>query len=109
VQRRSVCAEVYGPRNKKEAFQPRIVPKTEEQRERIAEKLKSCFIFNALDKKDLEIVIDAIEEKKVSKDETVIAQGDTGNELYIVDSGTLSCSKKSVKPKYNTLGVRTRV
>lgn len=108
AQRMSVSAEVYGPRNKKEAFQPRVIHKSEDQKELITEKLKNCFIFNALDKNDLEIVINAIEEKKFAKDETVITQGDEGNELYIVDTGTLSCTRKLVKCFFDVLVFRSR-
>lgn len=106
--RKSVSAEVYGAWNKKEEFQPRVIEKTEEQRERILEKLKTSFIFNALDRNELEIVADAMEEKKFAKDETIMSQGEEGNELYIVDSGTLSCSRTFVSLSYNWIGSWTR-
>ena len=94
--RRSVSAEVYGEFNKKEDFEPRVIPKTEDQRERIKAKLEISFIFNGLDKSALEIVINAMEEKTFAKDEAVMTQGEEGNELFVVDSGTLSCTRKSV-------------
>lgn len=96
IARRSVSAEVYGIWNKKGNFQARVVPKTEEQKKRIAEKLKTSFIFNSLDKNELKIVIDAMEEKKVAKNDTIIKQGTEGNELYVVDTGTLSCYRRFV-------------
>lgn len=34
-----------------------------------------------------------MEEKNVAKDEYVIKQGDDGDHIYIVVSGTLACSK----------------
>jgi len=94
--RQSVSAEVYGAWNKKESFKPKIIPKTEEQKARIEEKLKISFIFNSLDENELTIVVDAMEEKKFMKDDVVIKQGDEGEELYVVDSGTLSCYRKFV-------------
>lgn len=35
-----------------------------------------------------------MEEKKVENDEFVIKQGDEGNNLFIVEEGTLRCTKK---------------
>lgn len=94
--RSSVSAEAYGTWNKKEDFKARVIPKTEEKMLRIKEKLKTSFIFSAVEGEDLDIVINAMEEKKYKKDDVVIQQGDEGNELYVVDSGTLSCSRKFV-------------
>ena len=39
AQRSSVSAEVYGLFNKKEEFKPRVIPKNEEQRQRILNKI----------------------------------------------------------------------
>ena len=89
----SVSAEVYGIFNKKKVFVPKKIPKTSEQINRIKGKIISSFIFSSLDKKDLEIVIDAMEEKKFKKDEKVITQGEVGDCLYIVETGSLSCFK----------------
>ena len=50
-------------------------------------------MFNALDEKDLNIVIDAMDAKHVKADETVIKEGEPGEVLYIVESGTLKCFK----------------
>ena len=91
--RNSVSAEVYGIFNKKENFVPKKIPKTEEQVNRIKGKIASSFIFNSLDKKDIEIVIEAMEEKKFKIDEKVITQGEVGDCLYIVETGSLSCFK----------------
>ena len=55
------------------------------------------FIFNALDNKELEVVVDAMDEKKCSTGETIIKQGDEGDNLYVIDTGVLSCSRQFVK------------
>ena len=91
--RNSVSAEVYGIFNKRENFVPKKIPKTEEQINRIKGKIISSFIFSSLDKKDIEIIIDAMEEKKFKIDEKVITQGEFGDCLYIVETGSLSCFK----------------
>ena len=63
-QRPSVSAEAYGNFNKKGNFKARIIPKSEEQKRRIQERLSKAFMFQALDEKESEIVINAMEEKK---------------------------------------------
>lgn len=63
-QRSSVSAEVYGNFNKKGLFKPRVIPKTEDQMKKIRERLQKAFMFQALDEKESEIVINAMEEKR---------------------------------------------
>jgi len=50
-------------------------------------------MFMSLDEKDLKVVIDAMDEKKVAPGEYVIREGDNGDVLYIVESGDMSCTK----------------
>lgn len=59
-----MSAEVYGAFNKKQVFKPRVIPKKPEQRERLVKKLSQVFMFQALDDKEREIVLSAMEEKK---------------------------------------------
>lgn len=44
----------------------------------------------------MEIIVGAIEERKVKSGDVVIKQGDLGNELYIVESGTFTCVRSEV-------------
>lgn len=82
----------------------RVIEKTEDQKKRIRNKLLTSFVFNALDAKEMEIVIGAMEEKSFNPGEVVIKQGDEGNELYVVESGALNCHKrihqKDPEPKF---------
>ena len=50
-------------------------------------------MFKTLEEKDMNIVIDAMEERKYNADDVVIQQGDDGSELYVVYEGELNCSK----------------
>ena len=43
-----------------------------------------AFMFSALDVKEKDIVIDAMEERKVEMNEGVIQEGDQGDCLYVV-------------------------
>lgn len=92
-QRASVSAEVYGMFNKKENFVARVVEKTQDQKERIMNKVMQSFLFNSLDDKELNTVIMAFDEKRFVKGDHVITQGEQGDVLYLIESGTLNCSK----------------
>jgi cAMP-dependent protein kinase regulator len=88
---------------KKGDFKPRIIQKTPQQKQRILERLSQSFMFAHLEPKEKNIVIDAMDEVKFSKDEWVIRQGDDGDNLYVVDQGTLLCYKqfsKTEEPKH---------
>ena len=89
----SVSAEAFGMHNKKEDFKARIVPKDQEAKDAILEKISMSFMFSGLDEAEKQVVVDAMEEKKTFKNEAVIKEGDEGDCLYVVGSGTLSCTK----------------
>lgn len=93
AQRTSVSAEVYGMFNQKGNFVPKVVPKSNEQRQRIINKVSQSFMFNSLDEKDMNTVIDAMEEKKFKTGDAVITQGEKGDVLYLVEQGNLDCFK----------------
>jgi len=86
VPRSSVSAEAMGVFSKKKEFKKIVIPKSEVIKEKIKSRLKECFMFNNLDEEELGIVIDAMKEVKY-KNETIIQQGDSGNTLYVLDSG----------------------
>ena len=93
VYRKGVSAEAYGIYNKKKPFVPRVIPKTDEQKESIREKCKQSFLFNSLEGKELQTIIDSFEEKRYKAGQNVITQGEEGDVLYLVDSGDLDCEK----------------
>lgn len=61
--RSSVSAEVYGLYNQKTTYMPKFIKKTHDQKERISKRLGQAFMFQALDEKEKEIVINAMEER----------------------------------------------
>lgn len=91
--RASVSAEAFGVWNQKGTFKPKVIAKAEDAKQAIREKLNLAFMFSALDESEKDIVIDAMEECKIQVNETVIQEGDQGDCLYVIGSGTLSCSK----------------
>ena len=95
IPRSGVSAEVYGVFNKKENFVAKVVSKTQEQIQRIKTSVIHSFLFGNLDPKDLEVVINAMEEKVFQKGENIINQGEKGDCLYFVEEGKLNCYKKT--------------
>ena len=50
-------------------------------------------MFNSLETKDQDIVIDAMKIVDYKLDDVVIQQGDDGEDLFIVSEGELNCVK----------------
>jgi cAMP-dependent protein kinase regulator len=94
IPRSAVSAEVYGAYHKKESFVAKVVPKTQEQIQRIKSSVIHSFLFGNLEQKDLEVVINAMEEKVFKKGDNIINQGEKGDCLYFVEEGKLNCYKK---------------
>ena len=92
-QRAGVSAEVFGEHNKKEDFTPPVVPKSEETKEKLRTRLLQAFMFNALEESELKVVVDAIEEVKAEPGNEIITQGDAGDCMYVLESGSLECTK----------------
>mmetsp|Transcript_5967 Transcript_5967/g.9526 ORF Transcript_5967/g.9526 Transcript_5967/m.9526 type:complete len:370 (-) Transcript_5967:239-1348(-) len=93
-QRASVSAEAYGQFNQVREFTAPVYPKTDEQKNRIQTVLKESFLFSALEARDINVIIDAMQEKICEKDERLINQGDDGDCLYVVEEGEMDCFKK---------------
>lgn len=89
----AISAEAYGEYNKLGDYEPRVIPKSDSQIEQIKAVLKNSFMFKALDPKDLEIVVSAMDIRTLKTGEFAIKQGEDGKELYIVSSGLLVCTK----------------
>ena len=49
-----------------------------------------------LDNEDIGIIVNAFEMKSVKAEEVILTQGEEGDCLYLVDSGTLICTQTSV-------------
>lgn len=101
--RKAVSSEAYGKWNRKEAFVPRVIEKTPDQRGRILDKISKAFMFSGLDAGEKEVVVKAMEERIIEEGNNVITQGEDGSELFVVDSGILDCSKvfeKGAQPRF---------
>jgi cAMP-dependent protein kinase regulator len=92
--RNSVSAEAFGDWNKKSDFKARQIDKNDETEQAISNRLSQSFLFNSLSKEEFSIVVGAMEPKKYAPGESVIVQGEDGAELFVVESGSLSCYKR---------------
>lgn len=72
----------------------RKIPKTEDAKLLILGLIRSSILFANLDSKDEQIVIDAMEERKIPQGEKLIEEGGKGDSLFIVAEGEFDCFKK---------------
>ncbi|XP_046559982.1 cAMP-dependent protein kinase type II regulatory subunit-like [Haliotis rubra] len=87
ARRQSVSAERYDP-EEDDSDEDRVIhPKSDQQRERLTEAVAGILLFRSLDSDQMQEVIDAMFERTVTPGETVIAQGDDGDNFYVIDSG----------------------
>ncbi|KAI8341397.1 cyclic nucleotide-binding-like protein [Chlamydoabsidia padenii] len=92
LQRRtSVSAESMTPSSREHRFIKTVIPKSAEQHDRIQSAIQTNFLFRHLDEMQYKDVINAMTEKQVEPNETVIQQGAVGDFFYIVESGHLDC------------------
>jgi len=92
--RASVSAEAYGEWNAKKAFVAPVIPKSEPQKQRLKACLSKSFLFASLGEHDLMIVIGAMKEINATANQRVINQGDSGDFLFVIESGVLDCKIK---------------
>ena len=93
TKRTSVSAEVFGKFNVQQAFKANVIHKSNENKQSIETRLKGAFMFGGLADNDLNTDVDAIARREFTNGETVILEGDKGDDLFIVENGQLACSK----------------
>ncbi|CAL8091778.1 unnamed protein product [Calicophoron daubneyi] len=87
TRRQGVAAESWDPENV-EQTEKKVYPKTDEQKTKLMDSVRSILLFRCLDEDDRLEVVDAMFERKVAPGENVITVGEPGDNFYIVDSGT---------------------
>jgi cAMP-dependent protein kinase regulator len=86
--RTSVSAESMAPTSDKNYVKV-IIPKTQEQRNRIQVSISNNFLFKNLDEEQYTDVVNAMSEKRAVNGDIVIKQGGVGDFFYVVETGTL--------------------
>ncbi|KAK4885113.1 hypothetical protein RN001_001384 [Aquatica leii] len=85
--RKSVFAETYDPEEDEDDYTKVVFPKSDEQRQRLADSVRNILLFRSLDKEQMQDVLDAMFERRVTENELVIKQGDDGDNFYVIESG----------------------
>ena len=91
--RQAVSAEPCGEWNRPDAWSPPKHAKSEEDRFRILGMLQSSFLFSSVDKEGQQVLAEAMEEIRVPGGTILINEGEDGDFLCVVDSGSLQCYK----------------
>jgi len=97
ARRHSVSAESYNPEaDEVNDLDERIVhPKSDAQRLRLSEAVRSILLFRSLDSEQTQGVIDAMAERQVEAGERIITQGDDGDNFYVIQDGVFHVLKSS--------------
>lgn len=84
--RYSISAEPYTPSAEK-SFHRVVIAKDDETKDRINKAISSNLLFRNLDEEQKKQIVDAMFEKKVPKNVSIIRQGDEGDYFYVISSG----------------------
>jgi CRP-like cAMP-binding protein len=74
-------------------FKPKIYQKSPEIKEKIKTSLLKSILFNNLDQKDLELIINSMEEKKFAENTEIVKQNEITENVYLVFDGKLEAFK----------------
>jgi len=91
--RQSVSAEAYGCWNVKAEFKAPVFEKTDEQKARIEKCIAPSFMFNSLQKEDMNTVLMAFKERRTDAGESIITAGDDGECMFLIEEGKVDCFK----------------
>lgn len=86
--RNAICGDISD-----ESSTNKVYYKSDAKKMFIKTNIINSILFSSLDSNELNIIIDAMEEKSYHKKEVIIQQGDVGDCLFLVSSGELNCYK----------------
>lgn len=94
--RKGVAAESFNP-NEETDYKKVFIEKSSEQRERLFSCMQGILLFKSLDEDQIQSVIDAMFEKKVSPGDDVITEGEDGDNFYVIEKGQYDIFKNTDK------------
>jgi hypothetical protein len=77
----SVSAESMAPSTEKEEYVKVVIPKQQDQKQRIEKAIRANFLFKAIDDEQFTDVVNALAEKVVNSGESVITQGGINRDI----------------------------
>lgn len=91
--RGSVSSEAHGKYNQRSSYVPVVIPKTDEQKDRVLAVLEKCWMFNGLAAADKRTVVDSMQERSLEAGTRLIQQGNLGEAMWVLEEGSLQCYK----------------
>ena len=92
--RSAVSAEAYNPDDAKDDAPIVEHDKTKEQMKFLREMSRELLFFKTLEEEEREVVLKAMFEKKTSRNEILIREGDDGDNFYVIERGDFAISKE---------------
>ncbi|BAM40220.1 CAMP-dependent protein kinase regulatory subunit [Theileria orientalis strain Shintoku] len=69
--------------------------KTPQEQAKIMEMVKKCFLFSAVSSGGLDLLVKAFDFKTANAGDVLVKQGDDGDKLYLIESGTADVTRSS--------------
>lgn len=82
-------AAIFAGNKEVEDYELKVIPKLPAVRKLLVDSIANSVLFKACEPRDIETLVDAFEPLTVSDGDTVIKQGEQGNEFFVVESGSL--------------------
>ncbi|CAM9574989.1 unnamed protein product, partial [Phaeothamnion confervicola] len=82
-------AAIYAGAANMEAYEHKVVEKAEETRALILKSISDSILFKACEDKELQALVDAFAPTSADAGDTVIKQGEQGDDFFVVESGCL--------------------
>eukprot|EP00003_Mantamonas_plastica_P005972 TRINITY_DN1487_c0_g2_i3.p1 TRINITY_DN1487_c0_g2~~TRINITY_DN1487_c0_g2_i3.p1 ORF type:complete len:423 (-),score=163.29 TRINITY_DN1487_c0_g2_i3:87-1355(-) len=92
--RSGVSAEILSAVNLLD-YEPKVIPKTEEEAENIKSMVSQNLLFRFLDEEQKTAIFDAMEKRTFADGDVLIKQGDEGDFFYLLDTGVCDIFVKS--------------
>lgn len=90
-------------KSKKTAFVPIVFKKDDETTNKIKNKLLNSYLFSGISEADIKAIADSMKVVNVKEGSFIVRQGDSGNDMYVVESGRYSCIKTTFGKKESTV------
>ncbi|UKK02019.2 CAMP-dependent protein kinase regulatory subunit [Theileria orientalis] len=91
----SVSAEVFGDNHNTQKVVIPNYEKTPQEQAKIMEMVKKCFLFSAVSSGGLDVLVKAFDFKTANPGDILVKQGDDGDKLYLIESGTAEVTRSS--------------
>ncbi|EKX36560.1 hypothetical protein GUITHDRAFT_97527, partial [Guillardia theta CCMP2712] len=89
--RGAVSSESMGPVLVSASISKVVIPKVEQEKQKLASVLKEMVIFSDVHDEDIHALVDAFAPEWCAAETVIMRKGDMGDKFYIVDKGVCDC------------------